>query len=88
MKLTYTEFRPTVNRSTVEDLGDVTDDADFLTAVLGEIKTCMENDAQDVAHKLLDWHRAAIDGDRKPGLKLVHHYGTGLDPVGTWEITK
>lgn len=92
MKLIYTEFRPTVNRSTVEDVAEITeisDVTDFRDGVLKEIGVCMDNDAQDVAHKLLDWHREVYDSKGiKPGAKLVVHYGTGLDPVGTWEIVE
>lgn len=89
MKLQYTEFRPSVNRSEVEVLAEIKEPEDFRDAILDEIKVCMDNDAQDVALKLLGWHQGLIHTEGiKPGAKLVHNYGTGRDPVGTWEITK
>jgi hypothetical protein len=87
MKLQYTEFRPSVNRSEVEVLAEIKEPEDFRDAILAEIKVCMDNDAQAVAHKLVDWHYELVNKDGvKPGAKLVHNYGTGRDPVGTWEI--
>lgn len=88
MKLQYIEHRTTVNRDHVEILGEFTDGAGFTAALLKDLKVCLENDAQDVAHKLIDWHAevTALEANLKPGAKLVHNYGTGLDPVGTWEI--
>lgn len=91
MKLQYTEHRTTVNRDHVEVIGgEFTADKiePFQDAVLKEVKVCLDNDAMDVAHKLLDWcHQVtAVEVNMKPGTKLVHNYGTGLDPVGTWEI--
>lgn len=87
MKLRYTEHRTTVNRDTVEVSEEFTDKAGFLAAVLKEVGTCMDFEAHDVAQKLIDWHQKINDQDMlKPGVKLVHNYGGGLDPVGTWEI--
>jgi hypothetical protein len=91
MKLTYTEFRPSVNRSTVEELAVIKGYPGmtvFRNAILEQIGVCMDNDAQDLAHKLIDWHRACVDKGLTSGDKLVYPYGTGLDPVGTYELTE
>jgi hypothetical protein len=90
MKLTYTEYRPAVNRTSVEVLAELKDADDILTfrnAVLKEIDVCMENDAQELAHKLLDWHKEVYDKGLTVGQKLVYPYGTLKDPVGTYELT-
>lgn len=88
MKLKYTEFRPSVNRNSVEEVSVSFDDVQgFTRAITKEVTTCLENDAHDVAHKLIDWHRTVQETEiLRPGLKLAHDYGGGLDPVGTWEI--
>lgn len=89
MKLQYTEFRPSVNRSEVEVLAEIKGPAGFRDAILAEIKVCMDNDAEDVAHKLLEWHKHLINTDGvKPGAKLEYSYGGGRDPRGTWELIK
>lgn len=89
MKLQYTEFRPSVNRSEVEVLAEIKEPTDFRDAILAEIKVCMDNDALDVGHKLLEWHHFLINTEGiKPGAKLEYSYGGGRDPRGTWEIIK
>lgn len=89
MKLIYTEFRPSVNRSEVEVLGEIKGRDTLRDAILAEIKVCMDNDAQDVAHKLIDWHKTLIDfpANFVVGAKLEYSYGGGRDPKGTWELT-
>jgi hypothetical protein len=88
MKLKYTEFRPSVNRFSAEETSAEIHNVDeFTKVVLKEVGTCLEFESHDAAHKLLDWHREVYGtGKLTVGQKLVHNYGTGLDPVGTWEI--
>ena len=88
MKLQYTEHRTTTGSDHVEILGRFTDGSGFTDALIKDVKVCLTDDAHDLAHKLIDWHRevTAVEANLKPGAKLVHNYGTGLDPVGTWEI--
>lgn len=87
MKLQYTEHRTTVNRDTVDTSGPFEDSQGFTRELMREVTVCLENDAHDVAIKLVRWHQAVLEQDMlKPGTKLVHNYGGGLDPVGTWEI--
>jgi hypothetical protein len=88
MKLTYTEFRPSVNTTEVEELAVVEESTDFRDAIVAEIKTCLDNYSYELAHKLLDWHNQVEASGLKPGAKLVHNYGGGRDGVGTYELTK
>ena len=88
MKLTYTEFRPSVNRTEVEVLAEIKDPTDFRDAILAELKVCLENFSTAAAHKLLDWHDQVVASNLKPGAKLVFPYGGAKDGVGTWELVK
>lgn len=87
MKLTYTEFRPSVNSTEVEELAFIRGTGDFREAIAKELKTCMNNYSYELAHKLLDWHeKLEGSGGIKVGAKLVYHYGTAKDGVGTYEL--
>jgi hypothetical protein len=86
MKLQYTEFRPSVNRSEVTVIGDANTMEEFRDAILTEVKVCMDYDSTAVAHKLLDWYSEFYATDLVPGAKLEYSYGGGRDPKGTWEI--
>lgn len=88
MKLTYTEFRPSVNRTEVDVLAQIDDEEDFRDAIAAELKTCMDNFSYELAHKLLDWHQQVEGSGLKVGAKLVHPYGGAKDGVGTYELTK
>lgn len=87
MKLRYTEHRTTVNRDHTEVSEDFNGHMGFRDVMQKEIATCKEYGSLEVADKLAEWGNELTINDRvKVGEKLVHNYGTGLDPVGTWEI--
>lgn len=88
MKLQYTEHRVSVNRDHVEIIGEeFTTPQGFLDAVLVDVAVCINDGATEIAHKLVDWSQYHINNNGVlVGQKLIHSYGTGLDPVGTWEI--
>lgn len=87
MKLRYTEHRTTTGSDHVEVSEDFTGPMGFRDVMIKEIATCKEYEAFEVADKLAEWGNELTINDRvKTGEKLVHNYGTGLDPVGTWEI--
>jgi hypothetical protein len=86
MELHYIESRPSVNSVTDEKLADINEPTDFRDAILAEIKICMDNDAQDVAHLLIDWHREVYDIGIEPGARLEHTYDALTHSTGVWEI--
>lgn len=87
MKLRYTEHRTTVNRDHVEVSEDFTGPVGFREVMQKEIATCKQYEALEVADKLTDWgNYLTLNDEVKVGEKLIHNYGGGLDPVGTWEI--
>lgn len=87
MKLRYTEHRTTTGSDHVEVSEDFTGPLGFREVVQKEIATCKQYEALEVADKLADWgNYLTLSDEVRVGEKLIHNYGNGLDPVGTWEI--
>jgi hypothetical protein len=87
MKLRYTEHRTTVTQDHVEASEDFTGPMGFRDVMQKEIAICKDYGSYEAAEKLAEWGNFLTEHEEvQVGEKMVHHYGTGLDPVGTWEI--